>query len=398
MPAPLSESYCPHCPAETLKHPVAERYLNDSVQTTLGLLQTTIPPRIYGPLGDAIWHGLLRFLKLVRIVSFDREPPAKAFSNRSWIFFEEAKKRGLDISAVRFLGKLMDEFFVRINGKGHFYSCTPLHLFQQSHWIDHKPSSKRFLRAQGLPLAEGEVFRDAAHGQAYGLKLGFPLVVKPENGSLSAHVTCRIQNADELRQAITIAQDFQPGFIVERWIAGDLHRVSILGQDQVFVCRKIAPNIVGDGTRTIAKLVDQKNQHPYRQTGTQTTLHTIVPTDIMTSYLEKQGYTWDTILTAGLQVFLADKAILLAGCDIIDCTNELHPETRDMLLRAARGIEGQIVGIDYITPDIKTSYKEQDTAILELNSRPYLDMHQYPSEGEAQPIARTAWDIVLAKL
>jgi D-alanine-D-alanine ligase-like ATP-grasp enzyme len=115
-------------------------------------------------------------------------------------------------------------------------------------------------------------------------------------------------------------------------------------------------------------------------------------------FLEKQGYTWDTILTAGLQVFLADKAILLAGCDIIDCTNELHPETRDMLLRAARGIEGQIVGIDYITPDIKTSYKEQDTAILELNSRPYLDMHQYPSEGEAQPIARTAWDIVLAKL
>ncbi|MBP9763113.1 hypothetical protein KBD34_05910, partial [Patescibacteria group bacterium] len=330
MSALLSDKYCPHCPAETLKHPVAERYLNDSVQTTLAILQTTIPPRLYGPLADAIWHGLLRLLKLVRIVSFDQEPPAKAFSNRSWIFFEEAKKRGLDISAVRFFGGLMDEFFVRINGKGHFYSCTPLHLFQQSHWIDHKPSSKQFLRAQGFPLAEGRVFRSAEQGFAYGVSLGLPLVVKPENGSLSAHVTCRIQDTEGLRQAIAIAQDFQPGFIVERWIAGDLHRVSVLGQNQVFVCRKTAPNVVGDGQRTITELVEEKNKHPYRQEGTRATLHPILRTDVMTTYLEKHGYDWSTIPKLGQRIVLAEKAILSAGCDITDCTSEIHPETREM--------------------------------------------------------------------
>jgi hypothetical protein len=44
------------------------------------------------------------------------------------------------------------------------------------------------------------------------------------------------------------------------------------------------------------------------------------------------------------------------------------------------------------------SYKEQESAVLETNSMPYVDMHQNPSHGEGERVAESAWDMVLEEL
>ncbi len=389
---------CPHCPADTPTHPVFERYLEDAVFLILDGLNWVIHPTIYRFLSDLIWKGTLRTLILLGVIRLEAAPNESAFSNRSLIFFDEAKRRGYPIFALKFFGGYMDDFRVTFKGRTHLYSCTPLHLFHQSYWIDHKPTCKRFLKTHGFPHTEGAVFRSAQAGYAYGLGLGFPLVVKPENGSLSAHVTYPIRDEKTLKQAIQIAQAFQPGFIVERYRAGALYRVSVLGQKVIFVCRKEAPQIIGDGKRAIEHLFEEKNLHPERQDCKNTTLHPIARSEETTAYLATQGYDWKSIPPLGQRVTFSSKAILSVGCEIVECTDEIHPETRDMLLRVAQQIEGAIVGIDYITPDIRASYKTQETAILELNSRPYVDMHQHPSQGPSQPVASVAWDIVESNL
>lgn len=390
--------FCPHCPDKTPEHPFIERYLNETVRLILQLLQRSLPLSLYHGLAEGIWCALLHVLIFVRIIKLESDPPKAAFLNRSWIFFEEGKRRGLDIFALRFFGNFIDDFFIRINGRGYFYNCTPLHLFPQSHWIDHKPTCKQFFAAQNFPHAEGATFWSAKAGFTYGQRLGFPLVVKPANGSLSAHVTYPIQDSATLRQAIQIAQKFQPRFIVERWIKGELYRVSVLGQERLFVCRKEAPHVIGDGQRTIEELIQQKNAEPERRDELNTTLHPILRSEALMTTLKKADYNLDSILTINQRLTLHNKAILSAGCDIIDCTDEIHPETRALFLRMAQSLIGDIVGIDYITPDISASYTTHTSTILELNSRPYLDMHQYPSTGKARPVAQTAWDIVLAKL
>lgn len=275
-----------------------------------------------------------------------------------------------------------------------FYNCTPLNHLPQAAWIDDKTVCKRFFQRQNFPHAEGRAFRNARLGYRYGLKLGFPLVVKPQNGSLSAHVTYPIHSADELREAIEIAKLFQPGFVVERFIPGDLYRISILGKRHVFVCRKEPAFVEGDGERTIEALIKTKNQHPDRRDQTNTTLHPIPLSERTVEILANQGYSLTSILPSGKRVNCSVKATLAAGCEIIDYTPDLHPMTRELFLRLAQSFENEIIGIDYITPDIKAPYTAQQTAILELNSRPYVDMHQFPSQGKAHPIAELAWELV----
>lgn len=54
-----------------------------------------------------------------------------------------------------------------------------------------------------------------------------------------------------------------------------------------------------------------------------------------------------------------------------------------------------LIGIDFICKDISVSYEKQESAILELNSLPYIDMHENPSIDSKIPVAKIVWDFVL---
>jgi D-alanine-D-alanine ligase-like ATP-grasp enzyme len=56
------------------------------------------------------------------------------------------------------------------------------------------------------------------------------------------------------------------------------------------------------------------------------------------------------------------------------------------------------VGFDFICKDISRDYKKQECAIIEANSMPYVDMHQNPSHGENDNVARDTWNIVVSRI
>ena len=105
--------------------------------------------------------------------------------------------------------------------------------------MDHKYNCKKLLQENNLPTAHGQLFTNTAKALKFGNKIGFPLVVKPYNGSLSHHVTCQIISEKELLNAIKIAKQYTPAFIVEKHINGGLFRASVVGKSHLFVCQKI---------------------------------------------------------------------------------------------------------------------------------------------------------------
>lgn len=348
-----------------------------------------------------LWPGFLEFCAFLKIAKFVSEPDKTKLFNRSLIFFQEAKQRNLDIKTVKFFGKYVHEFKLIYKNKKYYFEGIPLIIFKEKDFEMYKKHEcKRFLLKNNLPTVKGQIFLNKSKAFKFGNSIGFPLVVKPSQGSLSHHVTCNINSEKQLWRAIKIAKKYSPAFMVERFIAGDLFRASVIGKKKVFVSKKEKANVVGDGRSTIEKLIDEKNSHAFRGRADQLncTLHKIPINEVLRENLAKQGYNLKSILPKNKKIYLQDKFVLSCGCDIINCTDFIHEQNKRLFLRAAKILQSDLIGIDFICSDIGKSYKKQESGILEVNSLPYIDMHQFPSAGKPEPVAKVVWDMVLDKL
>ena len=97
--------------------------------------------------------------------------------------------------------------------------------------------------------------------------------------------------------------------------------------------------------------------------------------------LERAGYTADSIPQAGEVVPLRSTANLSTGGTATDVTDIIHPDNRDMAVRAVRAIGLDVGGVDFITTNIAESYKSIGGGICEINAAPGFRMHIAPSEG-----------------
>ncbi|MFC1598038.1 hypothetical protein ACFL2M_00710 [Patescibacteria group bacterium] len=399
----MDNEYCKHCwPTKRRNHVVP--HVEFFIEKTLRPVEWLVDLVQGSPLSRLqpyISRALVGLFSVLRIVRFESEVDETQFHNRSLIFFQEARRRGLDIAAMKVFGRYVNEFRLRYDGKTYLYEGIPLKIRDYPVIdLDDKPTAKKFLKKHGVPVAKGGHFLSAKKALRYGRELGFPLVVKPSGGSLSYHTTLDINSDEDLARAIGVAKQYRPDIIVERFVDGHLYRASVIGRQGVFVCRKRRAHVVGDGHSTIAELIERKNHHPLRGATQQknTTLHEIPLDDALQHNLEAQDLTLQSVSAADQTVFLQQKYVLSHGCDIIGATEQTHPKNQELFRRIAELLNTNLVGIDVICADISQPYTEQKFAVLETNSLPYIDMHQFPSHGEPDPVAAQVWDMVLAQI
>ncbi len=341
---------------------------------------------------------LLQLLKMFKLLSFDGKPDKTKIKNRSYIFFEEAQNRGMPIWAIKFLNNYIGEYIFQYKGQMYRYSGTPLSLFPRRKLdVDDKMRIKKLLSVHGLPVAKGKSFWKAEKAYDYGMKLGFGLVVKPNSGSLSRHVKCNIQSWEELEKSIQVALEYQPEIIVEKYIQGSLYRATIIDQKIIYVCQKKLASIEGDGVSTVMSLIEKKNILEKRGSAMDT-LQKVIIDDQLIKILNQNKMNLDTVLLQEERIYISNKYTLGGSCEIENVKEKVHPENMKMFLKAAAILGQPLIGLDFICPDISKSYLEQECAIIEANSFPYLDMHQYSSLGASEPVASDVWNEVLAKL
>ena len=93
-------------------------------------------------------------------------------------------------------------------------------------------------------------------------------------------------------------------------------------------------------------------------------------------------------------VYLCATANLSTGGTAIDVTDIVHPDNREMAVRAAGAIGLDVAGVDFLTDDISKSYKESGGAICEINAAPGFRMHVSPSEGKPRDVAGAVIDML----
>ncbi|MCA9174071.1 MAG: cyanophycin synthetase, partial [Planctomycetales bacterium] len=108
----------------------------------------------------------------------------------------------------------------------------------------------------------------------------------------------------------------------------------------------------------------------------------------------KKGHTADSVPPDGEIVFLRSTANLSTGGTAVDVTDVVHPDIVQMAQRAARAIDLDVCGVDYLTTDITRSYKVTGGAICEVNAAPGFRMHVAPSEGTPRDVAGPVLDML----
>ncbi|MEK7173139.1 MAG: hypothetical protein AAB740_04150, partial [Patescibacteria group bacterium] len=317
---------------------------------------------------------------------------------------EEARKAGLKIKALYGpIGPTGNFLAQKPNGHKFRFEVLPDAGFLSKYGpglVDDKKAAKGLLQKAGLPVPPSKFFWFFRQRAAfkYGLKLDWPLVVKPRSGSVARHCYTNITTPDQLKIALKKVVVFSPCLVVERYLAGcSVYRATVVDFTNVFCCQQIPANVVGDGQQTIRQLIDQKNNLPNRGRVQQNnfTLFQIKEDAVTQDLLDKMGYNFSTVPPAGEKVFLQKNPFLRLGGDIAEVTEKMHPDNKELFERVARLFGLRLVGIDFLASDIAVSWQKQACAILEVNVVPCIEMHQMPSDGQPQNISQKVVDLAL---
>ena len=242
-------------------------------------------------------------------------------------------------------------------------------------FADRKPACAAALRRLGLPAPRGVPVRRDDQAVAAARALGYPVVVKPASGSNGRGVSVRLVSDEEVVAALRLAQAQHPQALVEEFIPGHDHRLLVLGGRLVAAARRDPPEVVGDGRASLRALAEAVNRDPRRSTGFLSVLSPLAFDAATLAELASKGLEPESVPAAGERVTLRRTANLATGAVATDVTAEVHPDNRRMaeMVAAVAGLD--IVGIDFLTPDIARPFSSVRCAINEINIRPALRPH-----------------------
>jgi cyanophycin synthetase len=257
-----------------------------------------------------------------------------------------------------------------------------------------KEETNKILGALGLPVPKQELVRSAEAAVRAARRSGYPVVTKPYNGNhgrgISIHLTCD----DEVSAGFEAAKEHSRSVIVETYLSGADHRLLVVNGELVAATRRTPGHVVGDGKHTIAELVEIVNADPLRGVGHEKVLTRLELDREAHMMLERVQLTPASVPANGQEVFLRSTANLSTGGTATDVTDVIHPDNRDMAVRAIRAIGLDVGGVDFLIADIAQSYKKIGGGICEVNAAPGFRMHVAPSEGTPRDVAGPVIDML----
>ncbi|MGZ5354678.1 MAG: cyanophycin synthetase, partial [Actinomycetota bacterium] len=259
-----------------------------------------------------------------------------------------------------------------------------------------KDMTRRLLASAGLPVPRGEIVLSADEAVAAAKRIGRPAVTKPLDGNHGRGVGLDLRTDRDVRAGFrrAVAEARRGQVVVESFVTGNDYRVLVVGGRMVAVAERVPASVVGDGTHTVAELVDLTNQDPRRGIGHEKVLTKIKVDEAAIELVEKQGYAMDDVPPAEAFVKLAATGTMSTGGISIDRTWEAHEENVEIAEEAARVVGLDVAGIDFLAPDIARPVRETGGAIVEVNAAPGFRMHTHPTEGEPQYVAKDVVDLL----
>lgn len=251
-----------------------------------------------------------------------------------------------------------------------------------------KEETKTWLSRAGIPVPKGKRFNaDAPNDDIIkyvSSTLGFPVVLKPTDGSFGRGVVTNITNKKDLKKALNNVRSNYSDVIVEQYIPGEDYRIYVVGNKVVGAIRRTPANVVGDGIHSIKELINLKNEE--RNQNPRLISCPIKIDREIEDFIKAEGYNLDSIPENGSRVFLREKSNISLGGDPIDVIDKLHPDIKNTAVQALNAVPGLVHGgVDLIVDENKPM-SSASAVVLELNPTAQIGSLLYPMEGHAQDI------------
>jgi cyanophycin synthetase len=247
---------------------------------------------------------------------------------------------------------------------------------------DDKDVTKTYLRAAGVPVAQGRLASSAADAWQAAQEIGAPVVIKPKDANYGNGVVIGISGRDQIEAAYRHAATQGSGVIVEQLASGLEHRLLVVGGKFIAATRGNPAEVIGDGKQTIRELIEsQLNSDPRRGTDLSCPLAKVEIDPSVELALANEGFRPESVPAKDQTVMIQRNGNLA-----LDVTDEVHPAVQRHAEMAATVIGLDVAGIDVIAEDISRPLEVQGGVIIEVNSSPGLHTHIAPELGTPRPV------------
>lgn len=318
-------------------------------------------------------------------------------------FIRSAQRRQLGPSTASLVKAAQDRDipWMRLNnyslvqlGHGRYQRRIQATITSETNYISvelasDKEETNKILADLGLPVPRQILVQNRDEAVRAAKRLGYPVVIKPLDGNHGRGISIGLDQDEDIAEGFDFAQEHSKSrsIIVETYITGFDHRMLVVDGELVAVSKRVPGHVVGNGLDSIEALIDTVNSDPRRGVGHEKALTRIELDSKALEHIKEKDYTPETVLPDGETLFLRSTANLSTGGTAVDVTDSVHPDNRDMAVRAVMAIGLDVGGVDFLSSDISQSYKDNGAGICEINAAPGFRMHVSPSEGTSRDVA-----------
>ncbi|WP_053076515.1 acetate--CoA ligase family protein [Caenimonas sp. SL110] len=244
-----------------------------------------------------------------------------------------------------------------------------------------KMHTASILRRAGMPGPVHVLAADEAQALQAARKLGYPVVVKPADLDRGTAVAAGLQTEQEVKAAFAEAYKSSRNVLVEKHFQGRDYRVTVFNGRMIWAVERIPGGVTGDGQQTVGQLVRQLNADPRRGRSSHALMKILDMDEEADLLLQGQQLTVDAVPEAGRFVRLRRASNVAVGGTPHPVFDQVHPDNRDLAIRATAALRLDFGGVDFVIPDLAKSWLETGALICEVNSQPSIGItgtHLYP--------------------
>lgn len=264
-----------------------------------------------------------------------------------------------------------------------------------------KPAAHAVLTEAGLPVpAYGTVAVGALEEAWSFVREHGRVVVKPASSTGAGNgVTGGVETrADLLRARIAAARYDSDRLLLERHASGEEYRVLVLDGDPIGAVLRHPPRVVGDGSSTIAALVDAENERRLEAEGRAGLWSVNLDLDALIA-LRSQSLSVRSTPAAGRLVTL--KSTTSEGSEqdatVVPVDDPRIAGIIRDAARAATAIGARLASVEVVTPDPTLSLADAQGVVIEVNTTPGIAQHYLVrNPDEIAPVAETVLRRLLA--
>lgn len=311
------------------------------------------------------------------------------------LMIQEALRRGWNVEYLPLTDTLVHE--ERGSGIVHCRKNTREIIFSSNRTIlgpffgylasENKWLTYNLLRDNKVPTPETVLAKTGEKDLApYIGRSDSALVVKPIDTNHGNGITIGVLDEKNLHVAIDFASTFSKmtSVILQKMVHGEEYRFLVLNKKVIAVAHRQPPFVVGDGEKTVRRLLAELNLDKRRRTGHSAALTRINEKDVEHDFGME---IMEKVPEFGEKVILLKTSNLSRGGFAEDFTDRASEELKRIAVRAAESCHLELAGIDIMTEDIENG-AEKNSSVIEVNFAPGLRMHEFPSIGTSQPVVK----------